>query len=147
MKVPLFIKFLFSIDQYYGGHETLLHFALRLRLEKTSSFMLTDDIVTNYKGLLDLRGYDKKRPLEIARERGLSEIGDRMLTLLTAQASPQRVHKKLYMAVCLFDSILLPQRSFGMSTQLLSFHHVFLWPSRRAVWPQSTCLHRAISKG
>ena len=73
LKVKVFFpKFIFPLDRYYGGYETLLHLALRLRLEQMSSFLLTDDIVTNYKGLLDLQGYDKKRPLEIAREKGLS---------------------------------------------------------------------------
>ena len=82
-----------SLDRYYGGHETLLHLALHLHLEQTSSFLLTDDIITNFKGILDLQGYDRKQPSEIARERGMSEISDRIVALTTVQVSLPDIEK------------------------------------------------------
>ena len=37
-------------------------------------FLLKKDIISNYKGLLDTKGYDMKSPLELAQKNGMDEI-------------------------------------------------------------------------
>ena len=56
----------FYTAKYFSGHESLMHFAIRHRLDTTCQFLLSPEVGGMLKGYLDVQGFDKKTPRELA---------------------------------------------------------------------------------
>ena len=74
------LSFIFNTAKYYSGHESLLHFAIRHQLESTCQFLLSPEVGGGLKGLLEVHGYDGKKPKELAElmemDKIAAKIGD-----------------------------------------------------------------------
>ena len=60
--------------KYFSGHESLLHFAIRHRLDTTCQFLLSPEVGGKLKGFLDVQGFDKKTARELAFDMSMESI-------------------------------------------------------------------------